>query len=348
MQVETQNHASNEDLTSIVAVIGRDYNEFVKNMQVLFPATGKEIVKMLTGGKQDRLYHTFDVYKKRSRVRKARLVYSPRKELKHLQRQLDQFVREQFEDHKSSHGFVQGRSTRTAAETVRATANLNEKELTNLDIQGAFPAISGKAVRSLLRNKAKTDLNNWQINILAKIATNSSDRLATGAPSSPTIFNWRMTAADKEIEQLCERKGWKFIRYADDVSVIHYRTQKKEVVEKITGLLERFDLKIERSKLKTFRGTLKKITGITVQDGVLRISRQLRRLHRAIAHRLANHYEGIEVKNIYSESESYQSIKAIPEAAAFQAGSPEAQAKGFWAYNLHAIKTTTKTSFNTC
>ncbi len=346
MQNEIPINASAESLTDIVAIVGENYNQFVKNLQVLFPRTGKAIAQMLVKGNQDRLYHTFNVYKKRAKVRKARLVYSPRTELKILQGKLEQFVSGQFIDHATSHGFVVGKSTRTAAEAVKATPHLNEKEATNLDIKGAFPAISGRAIRTLFRHRASAKLNNWQINILTKIATNSADRLATGAPSSPTIFNWRLTAADKEIEKLCQSKGWKAVRYADDITIIHYRTQKKEVIEKMTGLLEIFDLKIERSKLKTFRGTLKKITGITVQNGQLRISRQLRRTHRAIAHRLAAYYPAIVSRNVYDCSESYQAIKAIPEAIAYQSGTPEAQAKGFWAYVIHTTKPL-KTSFNT-
>ncbi len=336
MQVETHQIASNESLNSIVAVIGLKYNEFKHNMQVMFPKTGEAIVKALVNGQQDRLYSTFIVFKKRCKKRKARLVYSPRKELKQLQTLMDTFVRSQFQDHKISHGFVTGKSTRTAAESVMATPHLNEKEMTNLDIAGAFPAVTGRAIRSLLRHKVQTgQLNNWQIRILSSIATNSSDKLATGAPTSPSIFNWKLTAADAEIERLCSARGWKAIRYADDVSVIHYRSQKRDVIEAIQGIFNRFGLKIERSKLKTFRTTVKTITGLTVQHGLIRISRRLRRLHRALAHQVSRTYQ-FTAKNNYTEQESFDCIKAIGQEA-FKKDSLEAQAVGFWAYNLHAV-----------
>jgi hypothetical protein len=337
MESVTLEIASDESPAPILAIVGLNYNEFMRNMSSLYPKTGKAIVKMLTSGNQDRLYRQFVVFKKRAKVRKARLIFSPRKELKQLQQQLDHFVRGQFTNHPSSHGFVSGRSTRTAAEAVKAVANINEKELTNLDIKGAFPAVSGKAVRSLLRHKAITQLTAWQINILSKIACNSDDRLATGAPSSPTLFNWRLTAADNQIEDLCRSRNWKAIRYADDVSIVHHRTKKREVVEAIIGILGKFDLQIERSKLKTYRKDLKKIVGISVQYGELRISRKLRRIHRAIAHRLSKH-RNITAKNNYDLEESYDAIRAIAGQDAYIPGSPAAQGTGFWAYVIHTLK----------
>jgi hypothetical protein len=326
------NALAKSPLPDIITIIGNDYNGFVRNLEKNFPGKGQFIARLVTTN-QDRLYKTFDVYKKRGNTKKARKVYSPVKILKRLQKSLAVFAENQFESHPSSHGFVRGRSTRTAAEQVNGTANINEKEVTNLDVKGAFPAVSGRALRSLFRHKTKTKLNAWQVYILSKIACNSEDRLATGAPSSPILFNWRLTAADHEIERAFKKKNWSFIRYADDISVIHYRTQKREAIELTMRILRKFDLSIERSKLKTYHKTLKKIVGLNVQLGEITIPRSIRRTTRAITHKLKG--IGLISRNSYTVGQSYYNLRLIDRETAKQRGSTEAQAAGFMAYVIH-------------
>jgi hypothetical protein len=343
MQNEHPEIAFGKSLTDIVSVVGNNYKEFVRNLTDLFPSKGAALAGMLARGKQDQLYRTGTVYKKRAKVRKARTVYSPVKPLKRLQRMLDVFVRQQFNDHESSHGFVTGRSTRTAAEAVKNEKNLNEKEMTNLDVKGAFPSITGRVIRKMLRYDAKVSLNNWQINIITKLATTSNDRLATGAPSSPSIFNWRMTAVDHELEKLTTPRAWKTIRYADDISIIHYRTQKSEVISQVVNLLNKFGLTVERKKLKTYRHNTKIITGIVVRFEKLGIPRKIRRIQRAIAHQLGHCYKAVKARNRYDASELHKLIEAIPPEVR-RKDSIEAQQVGFAAYGLHVLGSRT---FNT-
>jgi hypothetical protein len=337
MQNVHPRNAFSESLTDIVSVVGSNYKEFVRNLTDLFPDKGAALARTLANGKQDGLYRKGTVYKKRAKIRKARIVYSPVKPLKRLQKMLDVFVRQQFTDHESSHGFVTGRSTRTAAEAVKAEKNLNEKEVTNIDVRGAFQSITGRVIRKMLRHDTKVSLNNWQINIITKLATTSNDRLATGAPSSPAIFNWRMTAADLELEKLNTPRNWRAVRYADDISVIHYRTQKQEVIRKVVNLLSAFGLAIERKKLKTFRTQTKIITGIVIRFGELGMPRKLRRIHRALAHKIGNYYTAVKTGNRYGAEELHRQIKSIPTDLTRQKGSIEAQLVGFAAYGLHIL-----------
>jgi hypothetical protein len=317
----------------ILAIIGNNYKEFAENLEREFPGKGKYIARQIANGKQDSLYRTFSVYKKRGNAKKARKIFSPVRILKQLQKLLGRFTEEQFTSHTNSHGFVAGRSTRTAAEQLKSFDHLNEKELTNIDVKGAFPAIKGRAVRSLLRHKTKTELNNWQIVILSKIACTSGDVLATGAPSSPVIFNWRLTAADFELEKAFKAKNWNFIRYADDISVIHYQTQKKEVISLVIKILRKFDLEIAREKLKTYRKCLKKIVGLNVQFDEISIPRAINRTTRAVTHQLRK--IGLISKNKLTKGEAYFNLKRIDRKLARQRGTLEAAAAGYMAYIIH-------------
>ncbi len=321
--------------TRIIRLLGRDYNEFVKNLEGLFPGAGRRVAQMLANNKQDALYSNFDVYKKRCRKRKARKVWSPIRILKFIQMDLDRLVRLQYTANTHSHGFEGGRSTRTAAEHIKTVPNLNEKEVTNIDIAGAFPAVTGRQIRSLLRHKTTTShqLSNWQINILAKIATTSNDRLATGSPCSPAFFNWRLTSLDAELEKATEARHWDFVRYADDISIVHYRTQKSAAVRLVIRLLKKFDLSIAREKLKTFRGTTKAVLGLVVTPESIEIPRKIRRTFRSVLKQLGTREGHL---NKFPLGIAYKVIEATDKELAFTKGTLEAQATGYAAYIIHA------------
>jgi retron-type reverse transcriptase len=321
------------DPDSIITIVGKNYKELVYNLELVFPGKGIYIAKQLAGNRQDSLYRNFDVYKKRGNSKKPRKIFAPVNILKRLQKILVRFAEQQFENHPCSHGFVRDRSTRTAAEQIKAVDNINEKELTNIDIEGAFPAVTGKAIRNLLRQVTSRKLTPWQINIISKIACTSRDVLATGAPSSPILFNWRLTAVDFELERAFMNRNWQFVRYADDISVVHFRTQKKEVIELVMRILKRFDLKIARNKLKTFRGTLKRIVGINLQFNYLSIPRKIRRTARAVTHQLRD--KGLVSGNSFHKGMARFNLKKLESKTNLAKGSLEAAAAGFMAYVIH-------------
>jgi hypothetical protein len=289
---------------------------------------------MLANNKQDALYSNFDVYKKRCRKRKARKIWSPARILKLIQGDLDRFVRLQYTANTHSHGFEGGRSTRTAAEHIKNIPNLNEKEVTNIDIAGAFPAITGRQIRSLLRHKCNADFSNWQINILAKIATTSNDRLATGSPCSPAFFNWRLTSLDAELEEATEARNWDYVRYADDISVVHYRCQKSSAIRLVIKLLRKLDLFIARDKLKTYRKYRKRILGLIVTPDTIELPRQIRRTFRSLLWHIGA--KNFLILNKFSLTDAYEIIKTQDKALTRIKGTIEAQITGFAAYVIHA------------
>jgi hypothetical protein len=206
-----------------------------------------------------------------------------------------------------------------------------------VDVAGAFPAITGRVVRSLLRHKMtqKThELNNWLINILAKVATTSNDRLATGAPSSPVIFNWRLSSLDRELEKETARRNWGFVRYADDITIVHHRGQKREAVRLVARLLKRLELGISREKLKTCYKFQKTLLGLVVNPTTVEIPRKLRRILRSLLYK-----QGLKdfiCKNKFSLDDAYKIIERVDSERAWKRGTIEAQTVGFAAYIIHA------------
>ncbi len=325
----------------IIRLIGRNYNEFVKNLATLFPENGQKVAQAIGNGKQDQLYRQFHVKKKRGKrgaQPKLRLIYSPCDELKLMQEDMDGIIRCQYFPNPNSHGFEPSKSTRTAAEQLRKIPNLAEKETTNIDIKGAFPAISGRAIRSLLRHKTtgSFQLTPWQINVLAKILTSSNDKLATGSPASPAVFNWRLTSLDAEMEKMAKSRKWNYIRYADDLTITHYRTQKKEVIERTIAMLKGYDLTIAREKLKTYHKGVISILGLLVSktiDTAVELPRRVRRTFRAILWKLGRKECS---QNRFMVHDAFKIIAGVDQERRWKQGTLEAQACGFSAYVIHA------------
>jgi hypothetical protein len=330
--------------TEMLALVSTSYKRFEQNCEEKWGNTGKEFVRLLVN-KRDALYTTFEVPKKNSQ--KTRLITAPSEILKTVQTGLAAFVGEQYNPHQNSHGFEPGKSTRTAAETMNAVPNKWERQVTNIDIKGAFPAIEGRAIRSLLRHDSKIVLTPWQVNILAKIATGENDRLSTGSPSSPAIFNWRLTKFDNELEKAMAKRNWYWVRYADDVTVSHYQTQKAEVVQLLIRMLKPLGLEIERKKLKTFKAGYAIILGLIVHnDDRIRISRHARRKMRGLAHRFT-HLLG-KARNSYTHKQAGKMRRKLPEQWAVLKGSVTATLCGYAAYLIgidRPLNTKRKASF---
>ncbi len=334
---KTYNALGTTPYDRIIKLLGRNYNELVRNFENHFGFVGGRVARALANNKQDELYATFEIFKKRCRKRKARKIYAPMVLLKLIQKDLDSLISLQFHHHQNSHGFVPGRSTRTAAEQIQKIPNLIEKQTTNVDIAGAFPAITGRVVRSLLRHKMTQnshELSNWLINILAKIATTSNDRLATGAPSSPVIFNWRLSSLDRELERETAKRNWNFTRYADDVTIVHYRGQKKHAIRLVTRLLKKLDLGIAREKLKTCYKMQKALLGLVVNSMTIEIPRKLRRVMRSLAYKLG--LKNFICKNKFALDDAYKIIESVDSERSWKKGTIEAQLVGFSAYVIHA------------
>jgi hypothetical protein len=311
----------------IIALIGKSYKEFVYNVETLFPGSGKDFCRLLVNSR-DKLYYDFEIAKRSSK--KMRLITAPSEILKILQSGLSNFAETQFVNHPESHGFVKGRCPRTAAESLKRVKNKNEKQVTNIDIQGAFPSITGAVVRSMLRHDTDVHLTPWQVNVLGKIATRQNDVLATGAPSSPILFNWRMTRFDHEVEAAAKKRGWHVVRYADDISVSHYQTQKREAIELIKRMLKPLGLRIERRKLKTFSHGYTLALGLVITDDSIQIVRAARRTMRGLVNRFAGKYG--ETTNHYTHEDAGRILRQMPKKFARMKHSTSAVLAGYCAY----------------
>lgn len=243
-------------------------------------------------------YKSFEIPK---RSGGKRLIWAPKPRIKEAQRWILHNILELLPVHGSAHGFLPERSILT-----NARPHVNSKCLIRMDIKDFFPTITFPRVKGLFRNAGYRE----QIaTLLALICTEApreiiklkdkiyyvavAERcLPQGAPTSPAISNIVALNMDKRLKGLSKSNGWRYTRYADDLSFSFSDNKKNPQVGYILGAIKRIveDECFEINTKKTWvsrKGGKQAVTGITVNGtNKPRVSRELKRKLRAITHNL--------------------------------------------------------------
>ncbi|RZK01381.1 MAG: RNA-directed DNA polymerase, partial [Flavobacterium sp.] len=129
--------------------------------------------------------------------------------------------------------------------------------------------------------------------------------LPQGAPTSPALSNIVSLHMDRRLQGLAESNGWRYTRYADDLSLSFPENKNSPEVGYMLGAIRRIveDECFEVNTKKTWvsrKGGKQEITGITVNGKAKpRVSRELKRKLRAITHNLKNGKELHEGETIH-------------------------------------------------
>ncbi|MFN8578536.1 MAG: retron St85 family RNA-directed DNA polymerase [Candidatus Sericytochromatia bacterium] len=243
-------------------------------------------------------YHSFEIPK---RSGETRLIWAPRPKIKAAQRWILQNILEQLPIHGNAHGFLPERSILT-----NARPHTNSKCLIKIDIKDFFPSITFPRVKGVFRNAGYKE---QVATLLALLCTESprevlkikdktyfvaiSDRcLPQGAPTSPALSNIVSMNLDKRLRGLSKSNGWRYTRYADDLSFSFPDNKKSAEIGYMLGAIKRiveeecFKVNIKKTWVSR-KGGKQAVTGIIVNGkDKPRASRELKRKIRAIIHNL--------------------------------------------------------------
>jgi group II intron reverse transcriptase/maturase len=156
--------------------------------------------------------------------------------------------------HDDSYGFRHGRNCHQAVEKVQAYFHSGLRVVVDVDIKGFFDNIPHKVIMSMLTAEI-ADGN--ILDIIEKFLTSGvmedGKRLATikGTPQggviSPLLANIVLNYLDWKLD----KKGHKFVRYADDIVILTKTTQEaKEALEFTIEVLRDLGLEISPEKTK--------------------------------------------------------------------------------------------------
>ena len=214
-------------------------------------------------------YVDFFIPKKSGGQRK---ISAPIKDLKAIQTAINLLLQAVFVPSSHATGFVVGKSIRD-----NAMIHVGQTCIFNTDLENFFPSINKRMVRKALhRELGKVLGDNDVINLICRLCTvpnpEGVEVLPQGAPTSPVLSNIVLKSLDEEMIKLADRTGFRYSRYADDITFSHskaIRRMSPHWLQEIRKIIERHGLTINEKKTKTFvPGIRREVTGVVVSDKI--------------------------------------------------------------------------------
>src|SRR5262249_9347798 len=222
-----------------------------------------------------------------------RAIWAPMPLLKAAQHWILHNIAEKLPVHGAVHGFLPGRSTLS-----NAAAHTDPRIVLKMDVKDFFPTVTLARVKGIFR---KAGYREQVATLLALLCTESPREvveregqtyyvslgprcLPQGAPTSPALTNTLCLRLDRRLSGLAARLGWRYTRYADDLTFSlpagHPGGPKTGA---LMGLVKRvveaegFRLHPDKTRVHR-RGGRQQVTGLVVNGGgPPRVPRALRR-----------------------------------------------------------------------
>ncbi len=231
-----------------------------------------------------------------------RAIWAPLPTLKAAQRWILREIVEHLPVHGAAHGFVPGRGI-----VSNARPHTGARLLVNVDLKDFFPSVTLRRVKGVFR---KAGYREQVATLLALLCTEAPREivphdgtdyfvalgprcLPQGAPTSPALTNTLCQRLDRRLSGLARQRGWRYTRYADDLSFSLPPGTKGDgnvgtLLGAIRAICEAEGFALNPKKTRVCRpGGRQQITGlITNGDGPPRAPRALRRQLRAALHHL--------------------------------------------------------------
>lgn len=255
-------------------------------------------------------YKTFSIPKKSGGLRH---IWAPKDNLKALQKWILENIVERMPIHGAAHGFVPGRSIVTNAEL-----HTDSKLLVNMDLKDFFPTFTFRRVKGIFRAAGYMEGISTVLALLCteaprRIVKNGDETLyvATGkrclpqgSPASPMLTNVACMRLDRRLTGYAEANGWRYSRYADDLTfsapaAVAETPNEKALLDFLAMVTKEEGLNIHPGKTTIRKeGQRQEVTGLIVNGkGNARVPKKVRRMLRSA---LYNAKAGKEVENGYN------------------------------------------------
>ncbi|MCB9525729.1 MAG: RNA-directed DNA polymerase [Myxococcales bacterium] len=233
-----------------------------------------------------------------------RAIWAPMDTLKSAQRWVLRHIVEPLPVHGAAHGFVPGRGI-----VSNAQAHSEARILINVDLKDFFPTVTVRRVKGVFR---KAGYREQVATLLAMLCTEAPREvvrhgetdyfialgprcLPQGAPTSPALTNTLCLRLDRRLSGLARQRGWRYTRYADDLTFsLPVKAAKGAdgnvgtLLGAVRAIVEAEGFALNPKKTRICRpGGRQKVTGLIVNGAEPpRAPRALRRMLRAAVHNL--------------------------------------------------------------
>lgn len=222
-------------------------------------------------------YKTFYIKKKNGNLRE---INAPMYSLKIIQRWILENILYRMKVSENCYGFEKSKTGSPTVANVKQ--HNNNTYILKMDVKDFFPSV--KRVKVFYLFKA-VGYNNYISNILSNLCTYNG-HLPQGAITSPRLANLVCYKLDNRIEKYCSKREIAYTRYADDLT---FSSDNRNILRNIHGMIskillnEGFTVNEDKTNFMTPKSH-KSITGITVNDKLIKAPKQLKRLVRSMIH----------------------------------------------------------------
>lgn len=168
-----------------------------------------------------------------------------------VQQKLSPIFEETFSE--ASYGFREGRNAHQAIEQAREYVAEGNEWVIDIDLEKFFDSVNHERLMARVKEKVKDKRVRGLINAYLKagvlvggIVEKSEEGTPQGGPLSPLLSNIVLTELDRELE----KRGHRFVRYADDCNIyVKSKRSAERVMASTTQFIEkRMRLKVNQSK----------------------------------------------------------------------------------------------------
>lgn len=263
----------------------------------------------------DRCYVSIEI-PKRSDPTKFRKLDIPISELKGVQRAINRKILSEFSVDECVHSYVTSRSILTAAKEF-----CPGRAVLKVDVKDFFPSITFVRVLGFFKSMGFSDAASF---ILARLTT-FGDRLAQGAPTSPSISNLIARGIDIRLRKLAATWELKYLRYSDDMFFHKDKNfNHPKLTEYISKIIEDGGFMVNEGKTKYHpRGLPRTTLGLLTHGDRPKIPGSQRRVYRSMffkasrnihwAHENRERLRGVIewYKCVYGRDDTYIQYRAI-------------------------------------
>jgi RNA-directed DNA polymerase len=217
-----------------------------------------------------------------------RLIESPKRTLKQIQRRILREILDKVPPHDAAHGFSAGRSILT-----NARPHVKQAVLVKFDLANFYPSVTFARVTAIFRSLGYSrEAAIW----LARLTTSALPsnmpflkqepsavlpylrrHLPQGAPTSPALANLSAYSLDVRLAGLARSFGATYTRYADDLTFsgpLRFGTSLRDFIPLVSQIVRDERFRLNGSKRKVLRSTGKLVvTGVVVNEK-LNVSRR--------------------------------------------------------------------------
>jgi RNA-directed DNA polymerase len=238
-----------------------------------------------------------------------RQISAPMPELKAAQTWILDNILNRVAVHEAAHGFLPEKNIVT-----NARPHVGAQTIINFDLENFFPSITYKRVKGIFASMGYAEamatvfalictapeVEEVEIDGKTYFVALTERHLPQGSPASPMISNIAARRLDKSLTKIAESNGFKYTRYADDLtfSTVETEAEVSKLMSQVRYVVEKQGFKVNENKTRVLRrGRQQEVTGIVVNDKIS-LDRKTLKKFRAVLHQAENNgLEGLRWGN---------------------------------------------------